>query len=100
MSRELFRHPIAVVRWLDAHARPQAVEYLESEVQQQHRAEPIITLGLLIQDDSEGVSLYTESTGPDSIRGLQFIPRPMIVSVEVYKLVKPRLIKPKPPDST
>lgn len=92
--KPVFRYPVVIVQWLDAHARPQAVEYLESEVAQQHRAEPCMTLGLLIHEDEQGVSLYTEETGPDSIRGLQFIPKSMILSVERFSLTKPRQPKP------
>lgn len=93
MAKPLFRHPVVVVKWLDAHARPQAVEYAESEVDQQHKAEPVTTLGLLVKENEAGVSLYTEETGPDGIRGLSFIPRQMLVSVERFKLTRTRLKK-------
>lgn len=89
-----FRHPVVVVEWLDAHARNQAVEYAESEVGQVHRPEPCKTLGLLIKDTDEGISLYTEETGPDSIRGLSFIPKAMIKSISHFTLSRPR--KPRP----
>lgn len=92
-----FRYPVCIVSWLDAHARPQAVEYLESEVNQQHKAEPVKTLGLLIREDEAGVSLYTEETGPEGIRGLSFVPRQMIISVEKFTLTKVRPKKANPP---
>lgn len=80
-NKNLFRHKAVAVRWLDAHARNQAVEYTENEVDNYHRAEEVITLGLIIKDDEAGISLYTEETGPSDIRGLSFIPRGMITEV-------------------
>lgn len=100
MATKVFRYPVVVVHWLDAHARPQAVEYLESEVAQQHKAEPVKTLGILVKEDIEGVSLYTEETGPDGIRGLSFIPKPMIVSIDRYTLSKVRVPRVKGPPAT
>lgn len=89
-TKASFRHPIAIIEWHDAHARNQAVEYDESEILQVHRPEPCLTLGLVIRDDAAGVSLYNEETGPDSIRGLSFIPRGMIISITYVTLTKPR----------
>lgn len=78
----LFRYETVAVVWKDAHARNQAVEYTEDEAKiQLHRGESVITLGLLLKEDEEGVSLYNEETGPDSIRGHSFIPRAMIVEI-------------------
>ena len=75
----LFRHPAVVVVWDDAHERNQAVEYQDAEVLQQHRPERCTILGLLVYEDERGVSIYNENTGPDSVRGLSFIPAAMIV---------------------
>lgn len=90
-----FRYPVVVVEWLDASARNQAVEYNDTEVDQYHRAEPVKTLGLLIKENEAGISLYTEETGPDGIRGLSFIPRAMIKSVDRYTLTRIRPKRPK-----
>ena len=81
MSSPLFRHEAVVVVWLDAHARSQAVEYTEDEVINLHRPEEVITLGLLLKEDQNGVSLYCENTGPDAIRGANFIPAAMIKEI-------------------
>ena len=81
-----FRYPAAVVVWDDAHARNQAVEYEESEVAPLHRPEECIILALVIKDDDKGLSLYSEQTGPSSIRGLNFIPRAMVKSVTYVTL--------------
>ena len=81
MAGQLFRHEAVVVIWDDASARSQAVEYSEDEINQLHKPEVIITLGLLIKEDPTGISLYTENTGYDSIRGLSFIPSAMIKEV-------------------
>lgn len=94
-----FRHPVAVITWLDAHARSQAVEYDESEVAQYHRPEECTILGLVIRDDTEGISLYNEETDSTSIRGLSHIPRGMIKSVEYVTLSPMRTKKVKPCES-
>lgn len=93
----LFRHPLVAVRWLDAHCRNQGVEYTEKEIDDYHRGEEVLTLGLLIKDNDLGVSLYTEETGPEEIRGLSFIPRAMIVEVIPLKVSKSR-VKKRPAD--
>lgn len=93
MIRPKFRYPAAVISWLDAHARPQAVEYEESEVIQQHRPEECQILGLVIKDDETGISLFTEQTGPTSVRGLSFIPRAMIKDVIYVNLTPQRKSK-------
>ena len=87
-----FRYPAAVIVWLDAHARNQAVEYEESEVAPLHRPEECTIIGLVIRDDAAGLSIYNEETGPSSIRGLSFIPRNMLKSVTYVNLtpVRPR----------
>lgn len=91
MSEPLFRYPAAIVIWNDAHARNQAVEYTEDEVMNLHRAEKVTTLGLVIKEDNEGISLYCEETGPDSVRGANFIPAAMIEDViRLGHLKRPR----------
>ena len=98
--KQKFRFPAAVISWLDAHSRSQAVEYEEAEVAQQHRPEECTILGLVIRDDAQGLSLYTEETGPSSIRGLSFIPRAMVKSVTYVTLttIRPKkaLLPPTP----
>lgn len=101
----LFRHDLVAVVWNDASARNQAVEYTESEVRSQfHQAERVISLGLLLHEDEKGLSLYTEETGPDAIRGVSFIPAPMVVEVirlgPLKRPKKKRLVNPiLPPPS-
>lgn len=91
-----FRYPAAIVTWDDASARNQAVEYLDTEAIQYHKAERCQTLGLVIKDDDTGISLYCEETGSDSIRGLSFIPRQLVVDVSYVKLTKVRATKAVP----
>lgn len=92
-TKASFRYPAAVVTWLDAHARNQAVEYEEAEVGSLHRPEECKILALVIKDDETGLSIYNEETGPTSIRGVSFIPHAMIkdvIYVNLTKLRKPR----------
>ena len=81
-----FRYPAAIIIWNDSHARNQAVEYEESEVAALHRPEECMILGLIIKDDSTGISLYSEETGDTSVRGLSFIPREMLKQVTYVNL--------------
>lgn len=96
----LFRYPVVVVEWYDAHARNQAIEYDESEVGPLHKPEEVLTLGLCIKHDEKGISLYSEETGPDGIRGLNFIPAAMIKDVIYVNLTKVRKPKCKPLSSS
>lgn len=102
MVKSQFRYPAAIIRWLDAHSRNQAVEYEEAEIGALHRPEPCQILALVIKDDAAGVSIYNEETGPTSIRGVSFIPRAMIQDITYVNLERPR--KPRhgkiPPPST
>jgi hypothetical protein len=89
-AKSLFRYPAVAVKWLDAHARNQAVEYEESEIIQQHRPEPCLTLGLMVKRDDTGITLYTEETGPTAVRGVNFIPAAMIEDVIELNLTRKR----------
>lgn len=98
MAASLFRYPAVAVRWLDAHARNQAIEYTEDEAKTQyHRAEEVLTLGLLLKEDEKGIQLYCEETGPSEIRGVNFIPAPMIKEVYRFGFIKPARRKSPPP---
>lgn len=97
-----FRYQPAVIYWLDAHARNQAVEYTDEEAKTQcHKPEECIILALVIRDDETGVSLYNEETGHDSVRGVSFIPRAMIKDVVYVTLTKakPKKAQAQSPES-
>ena len=52
---------------------------------------------LLLKEDKHGVSLYTEETGPDVVRGANFIPAALIKEIIMLGPVKrPVKRKPKP----
>ena len=93
----LFRYPAVVAIWGDAHARNQAVEYTEDEIRNLHKEEIVTTLGLLLKEDEHGVSLYTEETGPDVVRGANFIPAALIKEIiRLGPVKRPSKRKPKP----
>jgi hypothetical protein len=109
MAKPSFRYRAAIIRWLDAHARNQAVEYEEAEVSALHRPEECKILALVIEDNETGLSLYNEETGPSSIRGLNFIPRAMIQEVLYVSLTPtrdkrakkiPKMVSPPAPVSS
>jgi hypothetical protein len=84
-------HPLVAVVWDDAKATA-VVEYDLNEVRTQfHRPARYTTYGLLLVDDDKGVTLAAEEGDDRNLRGLSFIPRPMIV--EVVKLTRPRVRK-------
>lgn len=85
-------HPLVAVVWDDAKATA-VVEYDLNEVRTQfHRPARYTTYGLLIIDDQQGVTLATEEGDDHNLRGLTFIPRPMIV--EVVNLPRRRARRP------
>jgi hypothetical protein len=84
-------HPLVAVVWDDAKATA-VVEYDLNEVRTQfHRAARYTTYGLRLVDDDKGVTLASEEGDDHNLRGLTFIPRPMIV--EVVMLHQPRTRK-------
>lgn len=96
MTKRAFRYPAAIIIWDDAHSRNQAVEYEEAELIQQHRPEVCMTLGLVVNHDATGVTMYTEETGPTSVRGVSFVPAGMLKSVTYVNLSPIRAKHAKP----
>lgn len=87
-------HPLVAVVWDDAKATA-IVEYDLNEVRTQfHKAARYTTYGLLLVDDEKGVTLASEEGDDQNLRGLTFIPRPMIV--EVVDLARRRVRKARP----
>lgn len=63
---------------------------------QTHHAMPVQTLGWLIADDEQGLSIVNERSseaGQDVYRGRTFIPRAMVRSVSKFTLTKSRIKK-------
>lgn len=88
---------LVVVHWLDAHGSSTQA-YTEENLQ--HKAFPMDSYGLLLRSDEEGVSIATETYFDDidqiqTYRGHTFIPRGMVVSVEVLKAAKKSKVKPQ-----
>ena len=73
------------------------------DVHMKHKATVMETIGWLLGDDKEGVSIFNErclDDGQEQYRGRTFIPRPLIRSVTPFKLAsirKPRYAKTPPP---
>jgi hypothetical protein len=91
--------PLTLVkcRWRDAWVDGNEPILLK-EAHLKHKPLIITTLGWLLIDDEEGISianeLYTDDSGLDVYRGRTFIPREMVLELKPFK--KPRKKKPAP----
>ena len=94
--------PLVVVRWLDAEASQPTDAFFEEEVAAVHKTTPMETYGLLLQQDSAGVTLmdeYYTSDGKAVFRGRNFIPASQVV--EVVQLLPPvKRVAPSAPQTT
>lgn len=88
--------PLVLVVWNDAHTQESPVD--SETIGPYHKPEVIHTLGWLLADDEVGVSVVNEFYD-ESYRGLTFIPRGMIISVNQYQLTKKRSTKVKMPEA-
>ncbi len=89
-------HHLVAIVWDDAKASA-VEEYSLNEVRTQfHRPARYTTYGLLLVDDVRGVTLASEEGADNALRGLSFIPRPMIVDVRHLSCAAERKRKRKP----
>lgn len=85
--------PILVrLRWMDAHATAATTAYELHELP--HKAAEIVTYGLLLRDDADGISIATEDAGGGCYRGVTFVPRSLVL--EVKPVVKVRAKRQQP----
>jgi hypothetical protein len=70
--------PLVALTWLDAHGSISPSEVHEIP----HAPIKITTYGLLMRDDEAGVSVANEACHDGTYRGVTFVPRGMVVSVE------------------
>ena len=87
--------PLVLVTWKDANVGGDDVVTPEN-VSAYHKPTVVSTLGWLLKEDEEGVTLVNEFYD-EFFRGRTFIYRPMIVSIDHYNLAKPRKVKSAPP---
>lgn len=89
-KRKLSPRPVVLVRWLDAYTVDETRNINEIV---DNSALPTITVGFLIMEDDEGVTVVTDLQLPipgsdeqDTLfRGKHFIPRGMICDVTVIR---------------
>ena len=94
MSQTPTNLELVILTWLDAHT--DTSEFSLTELDEKHKAWQIETVGWLLRDNQEGVSLANEKTSPETYRGFTFVPKGMVLSVKPYKSPrKPRIAKPK-----
>ena len=83
--------PLVLVEWKDANVGGDDQVTLDN-IDQFHKPTIIHTLGWLIKQDDEGITVCNEYFD-DTYRGRTFIPAGMIITATPFKLTKPR--KPK-----
>lgn len=76
---------LVCVHWLDADASSPTDAYHDDEIDAVHKTTPVESYGLLLRDNNTGVTLMTEFYEGEkhTFRGRTFIPREMIVKVEL-----------------
>ena len=74
------RPPLVSVRWKDAHATAGTTAYELHELP--HKASEILSYGLLLRDDADGISIASEDAGAGMFRGITFVPRALVVEVK------------------
>jgi hypothetical protein len=87
-----------MVKWNDAHS-PLDTDVIDSKNidEQLHKVIPMHTVGWLLKEDLNGVSIGSEWCGDDDYRSTTFIPRVLIVSV--HRLSRSRKLHPDPSPS-
>lgn len=71
--------PLVGVKWDDAHGNAQTVISAEDvSLTSFHGPLPVITYGILLQDDLKGVTVATEDYENGDFRGPTFIPRSLV----------------------
>jgi hypothetical protein len=96
--------PFVSVIWKDAWSDSGDGVYTK-DVEENHGPVLMETIGWLLKDDDQGVSVFNErcvDKGDDFFRSRTFIPKLMIVSVTPIKISKPRKarrekVHPSPP---
>ncbi len=82
MAAKAPRYPFVRLVWLDAHSRD-AVELLNpTKLDDFHKAHRITTVGWVLRDDADGVTIAGEWLEDDDYRNGTFIPRGMVVRME------------------
>lgn len=70
------------LRWTDAHGTATNTYELH---ELPHKALEIVTYGLLLRDDADGVSIAAEDCGGGCYRGVTFVPAALIVEIKPLK---------------
>ncbi len=73
------------ITWLDAHSPLATVVYNiedEASLKEVHSPLMVTTMGWILKDDEEGITLANEYCGDGDYRGLTFVLRRLIVEVK------------------
>ena len=83
---------LVVLEWNDAWCDATGVVTLK-DVVESHKPMCVETIGWLLYEDSEGVSIANEKCADDTFRGRTYVLSGMVKHIRPYNLTKPR--KPK-----
>ena len=87
-------YPLVQITWNDAYS-PSAGDVINTDnIKELHTTMLINTVGWELRNDEAGVTLAAESCGDGDYRGGTFIPKAMVESRQVLRVVRPR--KPPP----
>jgi hypothetical protein len=95
MATDIPNIPLVLAIWKDANTGNDDVVTPEN-VTTYHKSTLVHTLGWLLYEDEEGVTLVNEFYD-DMFRGRTFIYRPMLVQLVPYNLSRPRKAKHEKP---
>lgn len=90
-------YPFGLVRWMDAHSPAATDAYSATDIDSLHRPYPIITMGWILRDDADGVTIGGEWVGGQEFRNLTIVQRVLVVETVRLKLPRPpRAKRPAP----
>jgi len=95
MTTKMVLPPFVEVTWDDAWKSATDETTMEN-VGNDHKATKCINRGWLLRDDEEGVQIAAEHSPDGTFRHRAFIPRKMVVDVDVLRVTKTRKKKEAP----
>jgi len=88
-------YKLVQVVWHDANSPASTDIFDATDLKTAHTTMPVVTVGWLLRDDEQGVTLAGEwFSGTTDFRGLTFVPRALVGEVTEVKVPRLRTRKP------